>query len=56
MKKNYPWSEQDNEKRNILDREILDKYVDTENSCLSYSEKKQVMHMLYKYKDAFSLR
>ena len=27
-----------------------------EKSCLSDSEKKQVMDMLYKYKDAFSLR
>ena len=37
-------------------REILDKYVDSSKSCLSDSEKKQVMDMLYKYKDAFSLR
>ena len=35
-------------------REILDKYVDLDKSCLSDSEKKQVMDMLYKYKDAFS--
>ena len=40
----------------MSDREILDKYVDLEKSCLSDSEKKQVMDMLYKYKDAFSLR
>ena len=40
----------------MSDREILDKYVDVEKSCLSNSEKKQVMDMLYKYKDAFSLR
>ena len=56
MKKKYPWIEQDDERRNMSDREILDKYVDLEKSCLSYSEKKQVMDMLYKYKDAFSLR
>ena len=37
-------------------REILDKYADLEKSCQSDSEKKQVMDMLYKYKDAFSLR
>ena len=40
----------------MSDRKILDKYVDLEKSCLSYSKKKQVMVMLYKYKDAFSLR
>ena len=37
-------------------REILEKYVDLENSCLTDTEKKQVMDILYKYKEAFSLR
>ena len=36
--------------------EILDKYADLDKSCLSDSEKKQVMDMLYKYEDTFSLR
>ena len=40
----------------MSDREILDKFVDLDKSCLSNSEKKQVMDMLYKYKDTFSLR
>ena len=40
----------------MSNREILYKYVELEKSCLSDSEKKQVMDMLYKYKDAFSLR
>ena len=40
----------------MSDREILDKYVDLDKSCLIESEKKQVMDMLYKYKEAFSLR
>ena len=39
-----------------MDREILDKYIDLEKSCLTEEEKKEVMEMLYKYKDAFSLR
>ena len=56
MKEKYPCLEQDDERRNMSHREILDKYVDLETSCLSDSEKKQVMDMLYKYKDAFSLR
>ena len=38
----------------MSDREILDKYEDLDKSCLSDSEKKQVMDMLYK--DTFSLR
>ena len=40
----------------MLDREILDKSVDLENLCLSGSEKKEVMDMLYKYKDVFCFR
>ena len=37
------------------DKEILEKYADLDKSCLSDSEKEQVIDMLYKYKDAFSL-
>ena len=40
----------------MSDWEILDKYVDLEKSCLSDSEKKLVIDMLYKYTDVFSLR
>ena len=42
----------------MSDTEILDKYVDLEKSCpLSIRfRKNQVMDMLYKYKDTFSLR
>ena len=36
----YPWLEQGNERRNLSDREILDMYVDLDQSCLSDSEKK----------------
>ena len=39
----------------MSDKEILDKYKDLDKSCLTDSEKKQVMDMLYKYKNAFSL-
>ena len=38
------------------DKEILDKYIDLDKSCLTEEEKKEVMQMLYKYKDTFSLR
>ena len=38
----------------MTDKEILDKYIDLDKSCLT--EKKEVMDMLYKYKEAFSLR
>ena len=44
------------EEKNMSDREILEKYIDLDKSCLTDIEKKQVMDMLYKYKDAFSSR
>ena len=56
MQEKYPWLEPDDERRNMSDGEILDKYIDLEKPCLSESEKKLVMDMLYKYKDVFSLR
>ena len=37
-------------------KEILEKYIDIEKSCLTGKEKKEVKHMLHKYKEAFSLR
>ena len=40
----------------MTDKEILDKYIDLEDSCLNEKERKQVMEMLYEYKDVFSLR
>ena len=40
----------------MSDREILEKYIDLSNTCLHEEEKENVMDMLYKYKDAFSLR
>ena len=40
----------------MSDREILDKYADLDKSCVTDIEKKQVIGMLYKYKDTSSLR
>ena len=52
----YPRLSSDNERRNMTDQEILEKYNDLETSCLNKEEKLKVMDMLYKYKEAFSLR
>ena len=52
----YPWLDPEDERRNMTDREILEKYVDLRNSCLNKEEKLKVMDMLYKYKEAFGLR
>ena len=39
----------------MTDKEILDKYIDLDNSCLIKREKKEVRNLLYESKDAFSL-
>ena len=55
MQEKYPWLDSGYERKYMLHREILDKYVDLDKSCLTDIEKRQAMDMLYKYKDAFSL-
>ena len=55
-KEKYLWLDPSNERKYMTDREILEKYIDLEKSCLTDKEKKEVMDMLYKYKEAFSLR
>ena len=52
----YSWLDPGDERRNMTDREILEKYIDLETSCLNKEEKVKVVDMLYKYKEAFSLR
>ena len=53
---NYPWLDSSDEQKYMTDRKILEKYIDLENLCLTKEEKKEVMEMLYKYREAFSLR
>ena len=52
----FPWLDNMDERKYMMDREILDKYVNLDNSCLTKIEKKQVRDSLYQYKNAFSLR
>ena len=52
----FPWLDNRDEIKYMTDREILDKYVNLDNSCLTKVEKEQVRDLLYQYKDAFSLR
>ena len=55
-KERYPWLEEDDERKYMTDKEILDKYINLKDSCLNEKERKQVMEILYEYKDVFSLR
>ena len=52
----FPWLEDTDERKYMMDREILDKYMNLDNSSLTKTEKMQVRDLLYKYKDTFSLR
>ena len=40
----------------MTDKEILDKYINLDNSYLMNREKTEVRDLLYEYKDTFSLR
>ena len=40
----------------MTDKEILDKYIDLDSSCLTKWEKQKLRNLIYDYKDAFSLR
>ena len=40
----------------MTDRKILEKYINLDNTYLTEKEMKEIMDMLYKYKEAFSLR
>ena len=51
-KEKYPWLDDKDERKYVMDREILEKYINLDNSCLTKAEKKEEN----KYKDAFSLR
>ena len=52
----YPWLGPDDERKHMTDREILEKYINLNNSCLDKEEKIKVMDMLFKYREAFSLK
>ena len=52
----YPWLDDSDERKHTSDREILEKYINLDNTCLTEEEKREVMDMLYRYKKAFCLR
>ena len=52
----YPWLDDSNKGKHMTDREILDKYINPKDSCLTKREKQKLRDIIYDYKDAFSLR
>ena len=55
-KDKYPWLDDSDERKHMTEREILDKYINLENSCLTRCKKKKARRLIYKYRDVFSLR
>ena len=54
-KEKYPWLDDKDKRKYMTDREILDKYINVDNTCLTKAEK-ELRDLVYKYKDTFSLR
>ena len=52
----YPWLDPDDDRRHMTDREILEKYINLDNSCLNEEGKVKVMNMLFDCREAFSFR
>ena len=52
----YPCLDEDDPRRDMMDEEILDKYVDLTNSDLTPDEKGTLMKLIQDHKQAFSLR
>ena len=46
----YPWLDDSDERKFMTDEEILEKYINLDNLCLTESEKVQVKDMIYKYR------
>ena len=44
----YPWWDDTDERKYMTDREILEKYMNLDNTCLTEEEKEEIMDMLYK--------
>ena len=56
MGEKIPWLDYSDERKYMSDRQISRKYINLDNTCLMEDEKEEVMNMLFKYKEAFSLR
>ena len=52
----YPWLDEDDPRRYQTDAEILYEKIDLKESALNKKEKAQLMKMILKYRDTFSLR
>ena len=56
MGEKYLWLDKTDERKYMTDGEILEKYINLDNTCLTEKEKEEIMDMPYKYKEVFSAR
>ena len=52
----YPWLDSDDPRRDMMDEETLDEYIDLSSSDLNTEEKSTLMNIIKLHKEAFSLR
>ena len=52
----YPWLDKDDPRRNMTDREIIEKFVDLSKSELTEKEKKELYDLLVKHREALKKR
>ena len=55
-KDKYPWLDENDERKYMTDREVLEKHIKLDDSCLTEPEKTQVRDIIYEYREALSLR
>ena len=55
-KEKYPWLDDKDERKYMTDQRDPRYYINLDNPYLTKAEKKEVRELIYKYKDAFSLR
>ena len=56
MAEKYQWLDKMDKRKYMTDREILEKYINVGTMCLTETVKEEIIDLLYKYKEAFSLR
>ena len=55
-KDKYLWLDDSDKRKYMMDKEIFEKHMNLDDSCLKESEKIQVRDMIYEYREAFSLK
>ena len=52
----YPWLDDNDPRRNMTDKEILESTIDLSDACITEKQKQALYKILLKYREAFSLR